>query len=63
VVSAKSLESFKTRLDKLWSTHDIVYDYETPLRINNHRAGTRDLILIDSDNEELIKEEYRSEPS
>ena len=31
VVTAKSLESFKTRLDKLWYNQDIVYDFEAPL--------------------------------
>ena len=33
----------------------IVYDFEAPFRItNNNRTGTRDLILIDNENEELI---------
>ena len=59
VVTAKSLESFKTRLDKFWYTQDIVYDFEAPLRITNNRNETRDLILIDYENEELITEEHR----
>ena len=63
VVTAKSLESFKTRLDKFLYNQDIVYDVEAPLRITNNRTGTRDLILIDYENEELITEELRSEPS
>ena len=45
---------------------DIVNDFEAPLRINNNRTGTRDLILIDYENIELITEEHRilrSEPS
>ena len=66
VVTATSLNSFKTRLDKFWYNQDIVYDFEAPLRITNNRTGTRDLILIDNKNEELITEEYRilrSEPS
>ena len=54
VVTAKSLESFKTRLDKFWYTHDIVYDFETSLRITNNRTGTRDLLLIDYENIQLI---------
>ena len=65
VVTAKSLNSFKT-LDKFWYNQDIVYDFEAPLRITNNRTGTRDFILIDNENEELITEEYRnlrSEPS
>ena len=44
----------------------MLYDFEAPLRINNNRTGTRDLILIDNENEELIIEEHRilrSEPS
>ena len=66
VVTATSLNSHKTRLDKCWYNQDIVYDFEAPLRITNNRTGTRDLILIDNKNEELITEEYtilRSEPS
>ena len=68
VVTATSLESFKTRLDKFWYNQDIhiVYDFEAPLRITNNRTGTRDYILIDNENEELITEEHiilRSEPS
>ena len=35
VVTANSLESSKTRLDKCWYTQDIVYDFEAPLRNNN----------------------------
>ena len=65
VVTAKSLNSFKTRLDTFWYNQDIVYDFEASLRITNNRTGTRDLILIDNENEELITEEYtilRSEP-
>ena len=27
VVSAESVSSFKTRLDKFWLMHDFVYDY------------------------------------
>ena len=66
VVTAKSLNSFKTRLDKFWYNQDILYDFEAPLRITNNRTGTRDLILIDNENEEVIIEEHRilrSEPS
>ena len=40
VVTAQSLESFKTRLDKFGYTQDIVYDFEAPLRITNNRTGT-----------------------
>ena len=39
---------------------------EAPLRITNNITGTRDRILIDYENEELITEEHRilrSEPS
>ena len=37
-----------------------MYDFEAPLRITNkvNRTGTRDLILIDYENEELITESY-----
>ena len=59
VVTAKSLDSFKTWLDKFLYTQDIVYDFEAPLRIINNRTGTLDLILIYYENEELITEEHR----
>ena len=59
VVTAKSLESFKTQPDKFWYTQDIVYDIEASLRITNNRTGTRDRIVIDYENEELITEEHR----
>jgi len=51
VVTAKSLESFKTGLDKFWYNQDIVYDFEAPLRITNNRTGTHDRILIDHEYE------------
>ena len=66
VVTAKSLNSFKTQLDKFWYNQDIVYDFEAPLRITNNRTGTCDLTLIDYEYEELIKVDHtilRSEPS
>ena len=67
VVTAKFLNSFKTRLDKFWYNQDIVYDFEAPFKItNNNRTATRDLILIDNEKEEVITEEdriLRSEPS
>ena len=66
VVTAKSLNSFKTLLDKFGYNQDIVYDFEAPLKITNNRTGTHDLNLIDNENEELITEEHtilRSEPS
>ena len=59
MVTAKSLESFKTRLNKFLYNHDIVYDFEAPLRITNNRTGTHNFILIDNENEELITEEHR----
>ena len=65
-VTAKFLDSSKTLIDTFWYTQDIVYAFEVPLRITNNRTGTRDLILIDYENEELITEEQRilrSEPS
>ena len=65
-VTAESLESFKTRQHKFWYNKDIVYAFEAPLGITNNRTGTRDLILLDYENEELITEEHRilrSEPS
>ena len=66
MVTAKSLNLFKLRLDKCGYNQDIAYDFEAPLRITNNRTGTRDLILINYEYEELITEEHRilrSEPS
>ena len=37
-----------------------MYEFEAPLRITNNRTGTRDLVLIDYDNEELITEDHRT---
>ena len=65
VVTATCLNSFKT-LYNFGYNQDIVYDFEVLLRITNNRTGTRDLILIDNENKELIIEEHRilrSEPS
>ena len=36
-----------------------MYDFEALLRMTNNRTGTRDLILIDYENEELITDEHR----
>ena len=36
-----------------------MYDFEAPLRITNNGTGTRDLILIEYENKELITEEHR----
>ena len=59
MVTAKSLNSFKTQLGKFWYNQDILYDFEAPLIITNNRTRTHDLILIDNENEELIIEEHR----
>ena len=37
-----------------------MYNFEPPLGITNNRTGTRDLILIDYENEELITEDTES---
>jgi len=39
VVSAESVNSFKSRLDKFWSMHDFVYDYRaSPLAARSQLA-------------------------
>ena len=58
MATAKSLNSFKIRLEKFWYNLDIVYEFEAPLRITNNTTGTCDYILIDNENEELITEEH-----
>ena len=30
VVEAQSLNCFKTRLDKFWSNHDVLYNFKAP---------------------------------
>ena len=37
VVIAESVNSFKSRLDKLWQHQDIIYDYTSEL----HETGSR----------------------
>jgi len=33
VVSAESVNSFKSRLDRFWSLHDFVYNYTEPVHL------------------------------
>ena len=54
VVQARSINSFKNKLDKFWSTQAIIYDYESPLTITNG-TGNYDIKIFDS--EDLIMEE------
>ena len=54
VVQARSINSFKNKLDKFWSTQAIIYDYESPLTITN---GTGNYDIKISDSEDLIMEE------
>ena len=51
VVQAKSLNTFKNRLDQFWSNQEILYNYEAPLK-----TGTGILKLL-IDEEDLIIEE------
>ena len=52
VVQAKSLNTFKYRLDQLWSNQEILYNFEAPLK-----TGTGILKLLIDDKEDLIIEE------
>ena len=54
VIKARSINSFKHRLDKLWSTQAILYDYEAPLTLITE-TGKYELVILDS--EDLIVEE------
>ena len=54
VIQARSINSFKNKLDKFWSTQAIIYDYESPLTITN---GTRNYDIKIFDSEDLIMEE------
>ena len=55
VIQARSINSFKNRLNKLWSTQAIIYQYEFPLRITTG-TGNYDIKIFDSE-EDLIMEE------
>ena len=54
VIKARSINSFKHRLDKLWSTQAILYYYEAPLTLITE-TGKYELVILDS--EDLIVEE------
>ena len=41
VVSAKTVNNFKFRLDKFWSDHNVLYDYNADL----HGIGNRSFML------------------
>ena len=49
---AKSLNSFKNRLDKFWSNQEILHNFEAPLK-----TGTGILKLLIDEEEDLIIEE------
>ena len=53
VIQARSINSFKNKLDKFCSTQAIIYNYESPLTITNG-TGNYDINLFDS--EDLIME-------
>jgi len=38
VVSAETVNTFKNRLDKFWSDHEVLYDYKTDLRGTGNRS-------------------------
>jgi len=40
VVSAETVNTFKNRLDKFWSDHEVLYDYKTDL----HGIGNRSIV-------------------
>ena len=52
VVQAKSLNTFKNRLDQLWSNKEILYNFEAPLK-----TGTEIVKLLIDDEKVLIIEE------
>ena len=54
VIQARSINSFKNKLDKFWSTQAIIYDYESSLTITNG-TGNYDIKIFDL--EDLIMEE------
>ena len=53
-IQARSINSFKNKLDKFWSIQAIMYDYESPLTITN---GTENYDIKIFDSEDLIMEE------
>ena len=36
IMSAESVNIFKSRLDKFWSLHDFVFDHSSPLDTGSH---------------------------
>ena len=62
VIQARSINSFKNKLDKFWSTQAIIYDYESPLTITNG-TGNYDIKIFDSEDHGGINWILRSESS
>ncbi len=58
VIQAKSINTFKNRLDKFCSTQEILYDYEAPLTLSTG-TGKHKLLILDPEEEDLIIEEPR----
>ena len=56
VIQATSINSFKNRLHKFWSTQAITYDYGSPLTMTTGTENCEPLIF-DSEEEDLIMEE------
>ena len=42
VISAETVNCFKSRLDKFWKNQDIVYDYQSDI----HGTGNRSEIVV-----------------
>ena len=54
VVSARTLNSFKNRLDKFWQHQDVVYDYTSDIETGSHPQTNRDTYtIIESSEEDL----------
>ena len=46
IVEAPSVKAFERRLDKYWKDQDVLYNFESALRVSNHG---HDICLSDSE--------------
>jgi hypothetical protein len=52
VVNARTLNSFKSRLDQFWQHQDVVYDYTSDIETGSHAQTNRATNLIHESSEE-----------
>ena len=61
LVCAKSLNSFKNRLDKFWNNQDVLYNYKTDIKTETGSHSRRIVNLnLESDEEDLTEPELEN---